>query len=298
MSQAEAPAVLWEPSPDFAEATVMRRFMDWLRAERGVDVEDYDELWNWSVTELDDFWGAIWDFFEVEAAEPYSSVLGSRSMPGAEWFPGSRLSYAQHIFRGKDPASVAIRHASELRELQTMTWGELLDLTGRIAGGLRALGVEPGDRVVAYMPNIPETIAAFLACASIGATWSSCSPDFGARSVVDRFAQIEPKVLFTVDGYRYNGKDFDRMDDGRRPRGRDAVARAHGRRARTSTSSPTATRSRRRCCGTTCSRAGRARRSSSSSFRSTIRSGSSTRPGRPGCRRRSCRARAASCSST
>ena len=139
-------------------------------------------------------------------------MLGDRSMPGAEWFPGSRLSYAEHLFRGKDDDAVAIRHASELRDAGELTWGELRDQTARIAAGLRRMGVGEGDRVVAYIPNIPEAIAAFAACASIGATWSSCSPDFGARSVVDRFAQIEPKVLIAVDGYRYGGKDFDRRD--------------------------------------------------------------------------------------
>jgi acetoacetyl-CoA synthetase len=164
------------------------------------------------VQELDAFWASIWDFFEVASERPYERVVRSREMPGAEWFPGARLSYAEHLFRDKDDAAVAIHHASELRDLSAMTWGELRDLTARIAAGLRSLGVERGDRVVAYMPNVPETIGAFLACASVGAVWSSCSPDFGARSVVDRFAQIEPKVLLTVDGYRYGGRDFDRMD--------------------------------------------------------------------------------------
>jgi acetoacetyl-CoA synthetase len=190
----------------------MTRFMRWLEAERGIGLGNYDELWRWSVGDLEAFWASIWDYFGVEAEQPYERVLGARRMPGAEWFPGARLSYAQHIFRGKEDSEAAIHHASELRELRTTTWGELRDTTARIAAGLRALGIGPGDRVVAYMPNVPETIAAFLACASIGAVWSSCSPDFGARSVVDRFAQIEPKVLIAVDGYRYNGRDFDRMN--------------------------------------------------------------------------------------
>jgi acetoacetyl-CoA synthetase len=133
-------------------------------------------------------------------------------MPGAEWFPGARLSYAEHVFRGRADDEVAIRHASELRPLGEWTWGELRAHAGAVAGALREAGVEPGDRVAAYLPNIPETIAAFLGCASIGATWSSCAPEFGVRSVVDRFAQIEPKVLLTVDGYRYGGKDFDRSE--------------------------------------------------------------------------------------
>jgi len=212
VSASDTPRVLWEPSEQFKVDTWLARYMRWLADERGVHVASYHLLWEWSVEELDDFWESIWAFFEVSASEPYEAVLGSREMPGAEWFPGSRLSYAEHVFRDRDDAEVAIRHASELRELDELTWGELRLMTERIAGGLRVLGVEAGDRVVAYLPNIPEAMAAFFACASIGAVWSSCSPDFGPRSVVDRFAQIEPKVLLAVDGYRYNGRDFDRME--------------------------------------------------------------------------------------
>src|SRR4051794_21633144 len=195
--------LLWQPSPERIERATLTRFA----RERGLP-EDYGELWRWSVDNLDEFWAAIWDFFDVDGS--YERVLGRREMPGTEWFPGARLSYASHIFRGKNDDEIAIRHGSELRDLGEWTWGELRDQAGRIAAGLRRLGVGEGDRVVAYMPNIPETVAAFLACASIGAIWSSCSPDFGARSVVDRFKQIEPKVLLAVDGYRYGGKDFDR----------------------------------------------------------------------------------------
>ena len=139
-------------------------------------------------------------------------MLADASMPGAKWFTGAELSYPEHIFRDRPGDRVAIRHASELRDLGEWTWDELREQTARIAAGLKAMGIERGDRVVAYMPNIPETIAAFLATASLGAVWSSCSPDFGARCVVDRFAQIEPKVLLTVDGYRYGGKDHDRSE--------------------------------------------------------------------------------------
>jgi acetoacetyl-CoA synthetase len=198
------PTPLWTPPTELVERAVMSRYM----RERGF--ETYDELWRWSVTDLDAFWGSIWDFFGVEGA--YDAVLAKREMPGAEWFPGTRLNYAEHLFRGKDPGAVAIAHASELRELGEVTWGDLRRQTAAMAARLRALGVERGDRVAAYMPNIPETVAAFLATASIGAIWSSCSPDFGPRSVVDRFAQIEPKVLLAVDGYRYNGRDFDRRE--------------------------------------------------------------------------------------
>jgi acetoacetyl-CoA synthetase len=197
--------VLWRPSAERVQSAWVTRFA---RAV-GHD-EDYEALRRWSVDDLEGFWAAVWEHFDVRAAVPYERVLGQAEMPGARWFEGAELSYAEHIFRGRDDAAVAIRHASELRELGAWTWGELRAQTAAIAAGLRALGVERGDRVVAYIPNIPEAVAAFLACASIGATWSSCSPDFGARSVVDRFAQIEPKVLIAVDGYRYGGRDFDR----------------------------------------------------------------------------------------
>jgi acetoacetyl-CoA synthetase len=209
----EQPTVLWEPSAEQIEHATITRFGRWVAETRGVDVaDDYHALWRWSVEDVDAFWAAIWEFFDVQSETGYERVLGKREMPGAEWFPGATVSYARHIFRGRDDGDVAIRHASELRELGEWTWGDLRRTTAEIAAGLRSLGVEKGDRVVAYIPNIPEAVAALLACASIGATWSSCSPDFGARSVVDRFAQIEPKVLIAVDGYRYGGKDFDRMD--------------------------------------------------------------------------------------
>ncbi|QEC48177.1 acetoacetate--CoA ligase [Baekduia soli] len=211
------PKVLWSPGEDRKEAAAITRYARWIAETRGVELGgadpfDYTALWRWSVDDLEGFWASIWEYFDVQAATPYERVLGSRDMPGAEWFTGATLNYAEHVFRGKKDADLAIQAASELRELDHMTWGELRELTARIATGLRLWGVGPGDRVVAYMPNIPEAVAAFLACSSLGATWSSCSPDFGARSVVDRFAQIEPKVLLAVDGYRYGGKDFDRRD--------------------------------------------------------------------------------------
>ena len=204
--------LIWEPSAESLNRATITRYMRWLADERGHRFDDYNSLWQWSVTELEGFWASVWDFFEVQASAPYSEVLPERVMPGARWFPGAELSFAQHIFRDRRPDDVAVLHASELRDLRELRWGELSEQVARAAAGLRSLGVERGDRVVAYMPNIPETLVAFLATASLGAIWSSCSPDFGARSVIDRFAQIEPKVLFSVDGYRYNGKDFDRID--------------------------------------------------------------------------------------
>jgi len=204
------PTVLWQPGEEFARRTRMRAYMRWLADERGVSTATYAELWRWSVDDLEGFWSSIAEYFGVRFHEPPSAVLGSRVMPGAQWFAGATLSYPEHVLRGRDDGAVAIRHASELRPLTEMTWGELRTLTARIQAGLRDLGVTRGDRVVAYMPNIPEAIAAFLAVSGLGAIWSSCSPDFGTRSVVDRFAQIEPKVLLAVDGYRYGGRDFDR----------------------------------------------------------------------------------------
>jgi acetoacetyl-CoA synthetase len=202
--------LLWEPSAELVERSRIAEFMRWLDSERGLAFDGYAELWQWSVDDIDAFWLAIWDFFDVQADGEPSPVLASREMPGAEWFPNVRLNYAEHVFRGKDADEVAILHASELRELGQLTWGELRQRVAAVAEGLRGLGVGPGDRVVAYVPNIPEAVIGFLAAASIGAVWSSCSPDFGAASVIDRFSQIEPKVLFAVDGYRYGGKDFDR----------------------------------------------------------------------------------------
>jgi acetoacetyl-CoA synthetase len=205
--------LLWTPSAESVERANMTRYMRWLESERGQSFNgDYAELWRWSVSEIEDFWASIWDFFEVRSPTPYAQVLAERTMPGARWFEGAQLNYAEHLLRGKPGQRLAILHASERRPLDSLTWGELREQVSRVAAALQELGVQRGDRVVAYMPNVPETVVAFLATASLGAIWSSCSPDFGAGSVVDRFAQIEPKVLFCVDGYRYNGRDFDRTD--------------------------------------------------------------------------------------
>jgi acetoacetyl-CoA synthetase len=194
--------LLWTPSdPDASE---MARFM------RARGFSDYHELWRWSVDDLEGFWGALWDWFEIGGS--YDRVLGSRDMPGAEWFPGASLSYAEQLFKAARPGEVAIVHASESQPLAELTWDELADQVARCAAGLRRLGVGRGDRVAAYMPNVPETVVAFLACASIGAVWSSCAPEFGTPTVVDRFKQIEPTVLIATEGYRYGGKDFDRRE--------------------------------------------------------------------------------------
>jgi acetoacetyl-CoA synthetase len=194
--------LLWEPADP--SGTQLARYMD----ARGFS--DYHELWGWSVDDLDGFWGSLWDWFGIGSS--YERVLGRREMPGAEWFPGAELSYAEHVFRLARPGATAIVHASESQPLAEITWDELRDQVARCAAGLRRLGVERGDRVVAYMPNVPETVVGFLATASIGAVWSSCAPEFGTPTVVDRFKQIEPKVLIATEGYRYGGRDFDRRE--------------------------------------------------------------------------------------
>jgi acetoacetyl-CoA synthetase len=205
------PPVMWTPSPQRTQRANLTRYMGWLAEQRGRSFDGYEALWRWSVGELEPFWASIWDFFEVKASQRYERVLGSRDMPGAQWFPGARLNYAEHAFAGKRDEDLAIVFADEQGGGE-WAWGVLREETERIAEGLRELGVGPGDRVAAFLPNAPETVAAFLASASIGAIWSSCSPDFGARGVLDRFAQIEPAVLLAVDGYAYQGRLHDRRE--------------------------------------------------------------------------------------
>jgi acetoacetyl-CoA synthetase len=212
MSMTAAETPLWEPSLERRERAQITHFMRWAQERSGRSFGDYDDLWRWSVDELEQFWACIWEYFQVHASRPYDQVLSGAEMPGARWFAGAELNYAEHVLSGRDADAVAVLHSSELRELDRLRWGELREQVARVAGGLRALGVGRGDRVVAYMPNIPETLVAFLATSSLGAIWSSAAPEFGARSVIDRFAQIEPKILLAVDGYRYGGRDFSRRE--------------------------------------------------------------------------------------
>jgi acetoacetyl-CoA synthetase len=203
--------VLWTPPADVRETTEIGRYLNWLRDERGRDFADYDALWRWSVEDLEGFWGSVWDFFGVRAHAPYERVLGAREMPGAEWFPGARLNYAEHALgTDEDRDRVAVVARSQTREPIELTFGELREQVALARAGLRRLGVGPGDRVAAYLPNIPETLVAFLAAASLGATWAACAPEFGARSVLARFGQIEPKVLFAIGGYTYRDRTVDR----------------------------------------------------------------------------------------
>lgn len=204
--------LLWEPSQQMINESNIKKFIVWLEEKRGLKFDQYEELWEWSVTEIENFWTAIWEFFDIKATGAYQEVLSGSKMPNVRWFQGAELNYAEHIFRQENPNKPAIIYKSEISPTQELSWAELRKNTAAIANHLKSIGVKRGDRVVAYAPNIPETITAFLACASIGAVWSSCAPEFGIASVIDRFKQIEPTVLIAVDGYQYGGKTYDRLD--------------------------------------------------------------------------------------
>jgi acetoacetyl-CoA synthetase len=205
--------LMWEPPADALEATRVGRFMGWLREQRSVDLTSHDELWRWSVTELEQFWSAVWDYFGVVAHAPHTAVLESREMPGARWFPGARLNYVEHALGlAEDTDRLAVLGRSQTRPDVDLTFGELRDQVARARAALLELGVRRGDRVVGYLPNCPEALVAFLATASIGAIWASCATEFGPRSVVDRLAQVEPVVLLVAGGYRYGDKDVDRRE--------------------------------------------------------------------------------------
>jgi acetoacetyl-CoA synthetase len=200
---------LWRPDPASVEASRMASFHRWLATERGVEVADYQALWEWSATDLEAFWGALTEFLGVRFHSDYERVLGSSEMPGAQWFPGATLNYAEHALSTGADDAVAVIFEREDGVSSSLLYSELRAEVAAVRGALVQLGVQRGDRVVALAPNMPRTLVAFLAAASLGATWSSCSPDFGVRAIVDRFAQIEPVVLFAVDGYVYNGRAFD-----------------------------------------------------------------------------------------
>ena len=210
MPPVEEGTLLWEPSAKIKEQSNIRRYMRWLGAEQGLQFETYAELWQWSVTDIEAFWESIWQYFDVRSSAPHERVLSERKMPGARWFEGATLNYAEHALR-RSGGGVAVVYRRE-DEKGRLTWDDLRDQVARARAGLVRLGVTKGDRVAALLPNSPEALIAFLAAASLGATWSSCSPEFGVESVLDRFKQIEPKVLLSVDGYIYGGKSFDRME--------------------------------------------------------------------------------------
>ena len=208
------PEVLWTPRAGAVGSSQVGRFIGWVGEHRGVQLSGYDELWQWSVSDLESFWGAAWEFFGIRAHTPYEQVLSGHEMPGAKWFTGSRLNYAEHALGPEeDRDEVAVLAHSQTRAPIVLTFGELRDQVARARAGLERLGVKRGDRVVAYMPNIPETLVAFLATASLGAIWAACAPEFGPRSVTARFGIVEPKVLLTVAGYRYGERTIDRRAD-------------------------------------------------------------------------------------
>ena len=203
--------ILWRPSAERVEQSRLTRFAAQVRERHGVEVDDYDALWQWSVDHLEDFWALVWESFDVQASRPPESVLTTREMPGARWFPGARLNLAENVLRVRGPhtAVVAVDEQGPPVEL---SWDELRGQVGAVQATLRELGVREGDRVVGYLPNVPAALIGFLACASLGAVWSACAPDIGASSAVDRFAQLDPVVLVTADGYRFGGKPRDRRD--------------------------------------------------------------------------------------
>jgi acetoacetyl-CoA synthetase len=210
--------VLWQPGPEHIERARITDYRRWLTGERGVilpggaESAAYQELWDWSVAEPAAFWDSLWDYFGVLGDRGDGPALAGDRMPDVTWFPGATLNYARNALRvaGTDPARVAVIARGEDGSQTTLSYGELAAEVARVRAGLQALGVTRGDRVAAYLPNVPAALIGLLATASLGAIWSSCSPDFGPASVIDRFAQITPKVLLAVDGYRYNGKAFDR----------------------------------------------------------------------------------------
>ncbi|MGG0719310.1 acetoacetate--CoA ligase [Robertmurraya massiliosenegalensis] len=204
--------LLWEPSDQLKNESNMMSFMKWLKTNKNLQFNKYQQLWNWSVTEIEDFWESLWEYFQIKSVSPYTSVLSERKMPGSKWFEGATLNYTEHVFRNRDEHEIAILSKSETRPLEKMDWGILEKKVAAFASALRDSGIQKGERVAAYLPNIPEATIAFLACASIGAVWSGASPDFGSPTVIERFKQIEPRILIAIDGYRYGGKNFDRTE--------------------------------------------------------------------------------------
>ncbi|MEI7949260.1 MAG: acetoacetate--CoA ligase [Gammaproteobacteria bacterium] len=205
--------ILWQPSQHWVESSNLHKFRQWLLTHRKLEFSSYQDLRRWSVEHLDDFWQCLWEYFQIEASSPPTAVLGQRTMPGAQWFPGSRLNWGQHILRNEKPGKTALLYLSETKPLQELDWHDFGTNVRKLATSLRAMGVQPGDRVAAYLPNIPEAVTALVATSSIGAIWSSCSPDFGTPSVLDRLSQISPKVLLCCDGYQYKGKPFNRKQE-------------------------------------------------------------------------------------
>ena len=202
--------VLWKPDQRTIDAAQVTCYQQWLTESRGLAFDDYTALWKWSVNDLDEFWRTIWEYYDIQPGQQVGTVLEDASMPGAKWFPGVEVNYVSQVFRHSTTARPAIVFQDEQSAIREIAWAELENDVAAFAAHLRSLGVEQGDRVVVFLPNRPEAVVAFLATASIGAIWSVCAPDLGAQGVLDRFQQIEPKVLVAADGYHYGGKVFDR----------------------------------------------------------------------------------------
>jgi len=281
--------VVWTPPADVLEISRIGHFLSWLSDTRGLSFEGYEDLWRWSVDDLDGFWGSFTEWIGVQWRAAPTAVLAERAMPGAVWFPGGTLNWAEHALAraAERPNDVAIVARSQTRDGSDLTWADFADAVARCRAGLRRLGVGRGDRVCAYAPNIPETLIAFAATASLGAIWSSCAPEFGTRAVVDRFAQVEPKVLFAIDGYRYGTKVVDR---------REEVSAIEAALRRWSTPYECAIWARAPMTGARCSPS--TSRSNSTRCRSTTRCTCSTAQAPPACRRQSCTDTAASWWST
>jgi acetoacetyl-CoA synthetase len=205
--------LLWTPSPERVQRTRLTAFTRFAEERTRRTFGDYAALWQWSTTELEEFWQAVWDFFDVRSSAPHTAVLESRVMPGARWFPGARLNFAEHVLRMERPGEAALLHAAEGVPLRELSWAEFAGQIRAVATHLRSIGVRPGDRVVAYLPNVPEAMVAMVAAASVGAVWASVSPDFGTRGAIDRLGQLAPTVLLVADGYRYGGREFDRRSE-------------------------------------------------------------------------------------
>lgn len=203
------------PVPDDAlETTRIGHFLHWVNTEYELELNDWDSLYTWSITAIEDFWESVWRYFDVKSHHSYTSVLEQRTMPHARWFPGARLNYTEHSLGRDDQADdIAVTAVSQTREDFTLTFAEFRNEVARVRAGLKELGVGVGDRVVGYLPNQPEALVAFLATSSLGAIWASCAPEFGIQSVIDRFSQVDPKVLLAIPGYRYGNKDIDRRDE-------------------------------------------------------------------------------------
>jgi acetoacetyl-CoA synthetase len=204
---------LWTPSDEFIESSNLKRYERWLEEHRGLTFGSYRELWEWSAESVEEFWVSLWDYFEIIHHTPYRQVLCSDQMPGARWFEGATLNYAEHIFRMRSDKRPALIFISETGHQEIVSWKELERKVSSVQTFLVSEGIGKGDRVAAYVPNIPEAIILFLAVNSLGAIWSCCSPDFGVSTVIDRFSQIEPKLLFATTGHNYGGKQFTRHDE-------------------------------------------------------------------------------------